>query len=139
VVTLLGANGAGKSTTLRAISGLGKAGGGRNPVHGKSIAGLGPETMSGSHLPVPGGGGCFPASPSREKHHARRANRRIAKSALSRRSRRHVRLVSDIRSFSNALGLDLVGRAIADWSRCARVDGEAAAVAAGQPSSASRR
>ena len=32
VVTLLGANGAGKSTTLRAISGLSQTGGGRNPV-----------------------------------------------------------------------------------------------------------
>ena len=45
VVTLLGANGAGKSTTLRAISGLAKPASGDILFDGKSIAGLGPEAM----------------------------------------------------------------------------------------------
>jgi len=41
VVTLLGANGAGKSTTLRAISGLAKPASGDIIFDGHSIAGLG--------------------------------------------------------------------------------------------------
>src|SRR3981189_2773101 len=67
VVTLLGANGAGKSTTLRAISGLAKPAAGEILFDGKSIAGLGPEAivrMGISH--VRRGGGCFRASPSRK-------------------------------------------------------------------------
>ena len=54
VVTLLGANGAGKSTTLRAISGLAKPAAGEILFDGKSIAGLGPETivrLGISHVP----------------------------------------------------------------------------------------
>jgi branched-chain amino acid transport system ATP-binding protein len=54
VVTLLGANGAGKSTTLRAISGLAKPASGDILFDGKSIAGLGPEAivrMGISHVP----------------------------------------------------------------------------------------
>jgi len=54
VVTLLGANGAGKSTTLRAISGLAQPASGDILFDGKSIAGLGPEAivrMGISHVP----------------------------------------------------------------------------------------
>ena len=54
VVTLLGANGAGKSTTLRAISGLAKPAAGEILFDGKSIAGLGPEAivrLGISHVP----------------------------------------------------------------------------------------
>ncbi len=40
IVTLIGANGAGKSTTLRAISGLVKPRGGEILFNGKNIAGL---------------------------------------------------------------------------------------------------
>ena len=45
VVTLLGSNGAGKSTTLRAISGLAKPAAGEILFDGKSISGLGPEQI----------------------------------------------------------------------------------------------
>jgi branched-chain amino acid transport system ATP-binding protein len=45
VVTLLGANGAGKSTTLRTISGLIRPAAGEVLFDGKSIAGLGPEAI----------------------------------------------------------------------------------------------
>ena len=45
VVTLLGANGAGKSTTLRAISGLLKPAAGDVIFDGKSIGALGPEAV----------------------------------------------------------------------------------------------
>ncbi len=40
IVTLIGANGAGKSTTLRAVSGLVKASGGTITFDGKNLAGL---------------------------------------------------------------------------------------------------
>ena len=50
VVTLLGANGAGKSTTLRAISGLAKPTAGEILFDGKSIAGLGPEAIGEHNL-----------------------------------------------------------------------------------------
>ena len=54
VVTLLGSNGAGKSTTLRAISGLAKPAAGEILFDGKSIVGLGPEAivrLGISHVP----------------------------------------------------------------------------------------
>ena len=73
VVTLLGANGAGKSTTLRAISGLAKPASGEILFDGKSIAGLGPEAivrMGISH--VPEGRRVFPGPDGEGKHHARR-------------------------------------------------------------------
>src|ERR1700733_4420467 len=67
VVTLLGANGAGKSTTLRAISGLLKPAAGDVLFDGRSIAGLGPEAivkLGISH--VPEGRRLFPGLTSRE-------------------------------------------------------------------------
>src|SRR3954465_11340723 len=45
VVTLLGANGAGKSTTLRTISGLLKPAGGQVVFDGKSIGAMSPESI----------------------------------------------------------------------------------------------
>jgi len=45
IVTLIGSNGAGKSTTLRAISGMIKPSGGTITFDGKSIAGLAPHTV----------------------------------------------------------------------------------------------
>ena len=54
VVTLLGGNGAGKSTTLRAISGLTKPASGEIIFEGKSLTGLGPEEivrMGIAHVP----------------------------------------------------------------------------------------
>src|SRR6201992_929837 len=54
VVTLLGANGAGKSTTARAIWGLAKPAAGDILFDGKSIAGMGPEAivrLGISHVP----------------------------------------------------------------------------------------
>ena len=46
IVTLIGANGAGKSSTLRAISGLAKASGGQILFQGKSILGLTPAEIT---------------------------------------------------------------------------------------------
>ena len=45
IVTIIGANGAGKSTTLRAISGLVKLSAGEIRYHGRRIDGLAPEKL----------------------------------------------------------------------------------------------
>ena len=110
VVTLLGANGAGKSTTLRAISGLAKPAAGEIVFDGKSIAGLGPEAivrLGISH--VPEGRRIFPGLSVKENIMLGASNRRIAKSALSREADAMFDLFPDIRSFSNALGWTLSG------------------------------
>ena len=132
VVTLLGANGAGKSTTLRAISGLAKPAAGEILFDGKSIAGLGPEAivrLGISH--VPEGRRIFPGLTVKENIMLGASNRRVAKSATVARSRRDVRPVSGHQLVLQRAGLDAVGRSIADGRGGARPDGEAAAAAAG--------
>ena len=131
VVTLLGANGAGKSTTLRAISGLEKPAAGDILFDGKSIAGLGPEAivrLGISH--VPEGRRIFPGLTVKENIMLGASNRRVATSELSREADAMFDLFPDIRKFSIVARLDLVGRPIADGGGGARADGEAAAVAA---------
>ena len=60
-VTLIGANGAGKSTTLRAVSGLCKPSSGTIRFDGKSILGLAPHKIVRLGLAqVPEGRGIFP-------------------------------------------------------------------------------
>jgi branched-chain amino acid transport system ATP-binding protein len=108
VVTLLGANGAGKSTTLRAISGLAKPAAGEILFDGRSIAGLGPEAivrLGISH--VPEGRRIFPGLSVKENIMLGASNRRVAKSELSREADAMFDLFPDIRSFSNALGWTL--------------------------------
>jgi branched-chain amino acid transport system ATP-binding protein len=110
VVTLLGANGAGKSTTLRAISGLAKPSSGEILYDGKSIAGLGPEAivrMGISH--VPEGRRVFPGLTVKENIMLGASNRRAPKSEISREADAMFDLFPDIRSFSNALGWTLSG------------------------------
>jgi branched-chain amino acid transport system ATP-binding protein len=110
VVTLLGANGAGKSTTLRAISGLAKPAAGEILFDGKSIAGLGPEAivrMGISH--VPEGRRVFPGLTVKENIMLGGSNRRAAKSELSREADAMFDLFPDIRKFSDALGWTLSG------------------------------
>src|ERR1700709_2039835 len=111
VVTLLGANGAGKSTTLRAISGLLKPAGGDILFHGKSIAGLRPEAivkLGVAH--VPEGRRLFPGLSARENIMLGASNRgRVAKSALVRESDEMFGLFPDIRPFADALGWMLSG------------------------------
>jgi branched-chain amino acid transport system ATP-binding protein len=61
VVTLIGANGAGKSTTLRAISGLLRARAGTIRFDGQSLAGLTPDRVAARGLVhVPEGRRVFP-------------------------------------------------------------------------------
>ena len=47
VVTLIGANGAGKSTTLRAVSGMVRPSGGTVEFDGRDITGASPHTLVG--------------------------------------------------------------------------------------------
>jgi branched-chain amino acid transport system ATP-binding protein len=110
VVTLLGSNGAGKSTTLRAISGLAKPAAGEILFDGKSISGLGPEQivrLGISH--VPEGRRVFPGLTVKENIMLGASNRRAAKSEISREADAMFDLFPDIRVFSYKLGCTLSG------------------------------
>jgi branched-chain amino acid transport system ATP-binding protein len=110
VVTLLGANGAGKSTTLRAISGLARPAAGEILFDGRSFAGLGPEAivrLGISH--VPEGRRIFPGLTVKENIMLGASNRRVGKAQLSREADAMFDLFPDIRQFSNALGWTLSG------------------------------
>jgi len=111
VVTLLGANGAGKSTTLRAISGLLPPAAGDIRFDGRSIARLGPEAivrLGVAH--VPEGRRVFPGLSVRENIMLGASNRgRVAKAALVRESDEMFDLFPDIRPFADALGWTLSG------------------------------
>jgi len=110
VVTLLGANGAGKSTTLRAISGLAKPTSGDILFDGHSIAGLGPEAivrLGISH--VPEGRRVFPGLTVKENIMLGASNRKVGAAQISREADAMFDLFPDIRAFSNALGWTLSG------------------------------
>jgi branched-chain amino acid transport system ATP-binding protein len=110
VVTLLGANGAGKSTSLRAISGLAKPTSGEIMFDGRTISGLGPEAivrLGISH--VPEGRRVFPGLTVKENIMLGASNRRAAKAQLSREADAMFDLFPDIRKFSDALGWTLSG------------------------------
>ena len=111
VVTLLGANGAGKSTTLRAISGLTAPATGDILFDGRPIAGLGPEAIVKSGIAhVPEGRRIFPGLSVRENIMLGASNRgRIAKSSLSSEADEMFDLFPDIRPFADALGWTLSG------------------------------
>jgi branched-chain amino acid transport system ATP-binding protein len=111
IVTLLGANGAGKSTTLRAISGLNKPAAGDILLDGRSIAGLGPEAvvkLGISH--VPEGRRIFPGLTARENIMLGASNRgRVAKAALTAEVDEMFDLFADLKPFAGALGWKLSG------------------------------
>jgi branched-chain amino acid transport system ATP-binding protein len=110
VVTLLGSNGAGKSTTLRAISGLAKPAAGEILFDGRSIVGLGPEAivrLGISH--VPEGRRVFPGLTVKENIMLGASNRRVAKAQLSREADAMFDLFPDIRAFADKLGWTLSG------------------------------
>ena len=110
VVTLLGSNGAGKSTALRAISGLAKPASGEVLFDGKSIAGLGPEQivrLGISH--VPEGRRVFPGLTVKENIMLGGSNRRGTKAELSREVDAMFDLFPDIRAFADKLGWTLSG------------------------------
>ena len=110
VVTLLGSNGAGKSTTLRAISGLIAPAAGEILYDGKSIAGHSPEAvvrLGISH--VPEGRRVFPGLSVRENIMLGASNRRGGAGALGREADEMFELFPDIRPFRDALGWTLSG------------------------------
>ena len=111
IVTLLGANGAGKSTTLRAISGLNKPASGDILLDGRSIVGLGPEAvvkLGISH--VPEGRRIFPGLTARENIMLGASNRgRVAKVVLAKETDEMFDLFPDLKPFADALGWKLSG------------------------------
>ena len=111
VVTLLGGNGAGKSTTLRAISGLLKPAAGEITFDGRSIVALGPEAIVKLGIAhVPEGRRIFPGLSARENIMLGASNRgRVAKVQLVRESDEMFDLFPDIRPFAGALGWSLSG------------------------------
>ena len=111
VVTLLGANGAGKSTTLRAISGLLKPAVGDIRFDDRSITALGPEAIVRLGIAqVPEGRRLFPGLSARENIMLGASSRgRIAKSVLMKESDEMFDLFPDIRPFADALGWTLSG------------------------------
>ena len=111
VVTLLGGNGAGKSTTLRTISGLLKPAAGDVTFDGRSITGLPPEAVVCLGIAhVPEGRRLFPGLSARENIMLGASNRgHIAKAALVAESDEMFDLFPDIRPFADALGWTLSG------------------------------
>jgi branched-chain amino acid transport system ATP-binding protein len=110
VVTLLGSNGAGKSTTLRAISGLTKPASGEITFDGRSIAGHSPEQIVRLGIAhVPEGRRVFPGLTVKENIMLGGSNRRASKAELSREADAMFDLFPDIRVFANALGWTLSG------------------------------
>lgn len=111
VVTLLGSNGAGKSTTLRAVSGLVRPASGEIVFDGASIAGLSPEEIVRRGIShVPEGRRVFPGLSVRENIMLGASNRGwVAKRALSKEADEMFDLFPDIRRFADALGWTLSG------------------------------
>ncbi|ACA20750.1 ABC transporter related [Methylobacterium sp. 4-46] len=111
VVTLLGSNGAGKSTTLKTISGLVKPAGGEVLFEGQPLVGLKPEEIVRRGVAhVPEGRRVFPGLTVRENIMLGASNR----TGLSARRIRDeaegmFELFPDIRRFGDALGWTLSG------------------------------
>jgi branched-chain amino acid transport system ATP-binding protein len=110
VVALLGANGAGKSTTLRAVSGLAQPASGEILFEGVSILGLRPQEIVRRGLAhVPEGRRLFPGLSARENIVLGGANRTASKRQLYREADELLELFADIRPFANALAWTLSG------------------------------
>ena len=110
VVALLGSNGAGKSTTLRAISGLIAPRAGRILFDGKPIAGLGPRAivkLGVAH--VPEGRRVFPGLSVRENIMLGASNGAASAAAIRREADAMFDLFPDIRPFADKLGWTLSG------------------------------
>jgi branched-chain amino acid transport system ATP-binding protein len=111
VVTLLGANGAGKSTTLRSISGLVPAAGGEILFMGQQIHRLGPEAivrLGISH--VPEGRRIFPGLTVTENLMLGASNRaRLSKVEMLSDVEEMFVIFPDLERLSKALGWSLSG------------------------------
>jgi branched-chain amino acid transport system ATP-binding protein len=110
VVTLLGANGAGKSTVLRAISGLIRPAAGEILFDERSLCGAGPEQIVRHGIShVPEGRRIFPGLTVKENIMLGASNRAVSKSELLRQADDMFDLFPDIRPFADALGWTLSG------------------------------
>ncbi|MFZ2105675.1 MAG: ABC transporter ATP-binding protein [Roseiarcus sp.] len=110
VVALLGSNGAGKSTTLRTISGLIAPRAGTILFDGKPIAGLGPRAivkLGVAH--VPEGRRVFPGLTVRENIMLGASNGAASSAAIRREADAMFELFPDIRPFADKLGWTLSG------------------------------
>ena len=111
IVALLGSNGAGKSTTLRTISGLMKPKAGRVMFDGQDISGLHPESVVRLGVAqVPEGRRVFPGLTVKENIMLGASNRRgVARRTLETEVDEMFELFPEIRRFSGALGWTLSG------------------------------
>ncbi len=111
VVTLLGSNGAGKSTTLRAISGLARPASGDILLDGQSIAKSKPEEIVRRGIAhVPEGRRVFPGLTVRENIMLGASNRKdVSGRAIRTEADAMFDLFPDIRRFTDALGWTLSG------------------------------
>jgi branched-chain amino acid transport system ATP-binding protein len=110
VVTLLGANGAGKSTTLRAISGLITPRSGVILFDGERIDGLGPERIVRRGIAhVPEGRRIFPGLSVRENIMLGASNHRASAAAIRRAADGMFALFPEITPFADKLGWTLSG------------------------------
>ena len=111
VVTLLGANGAGKSTTLRSISGLVPAASGEILFMGQPIHRLGAEAIVGMGIShVPEGRRIFPGLTVTENIMLGASNRgRISKVQMQADVEEMFAIFPDLKRLSKALGWSLSG------------------------------
>jgi branched-chain amino acid transport system ATP-binding protein len=110
VVTLLGSNGAGKSTTLRAISGLVAPRTGSILFDGRVIAGLSPRAivkLGVAH--VPEGRRVFPGLTVRENIMLGASNGKASRAAIRREADAMFDVFPDIKRSANSLGWTLSG------------------------------
>jgi branched-chain amino acid transport system ATP-binding protein len=110
VVALLGSNGAGKSTTLRAISGLVAPRGGSILFEGKTIGGLSPRAIVKlGVVHVPEGRRVFPGLTVRENIMLGASNGDASAGAIRREADAMFDVFPSIRPSANALGWTLSG------------------------------
>lgn len=111
IIALLGSNGAGKSTTLRAVSGLVQPRSGALRFAGHPLARRGPESIVRLGIAhVPEGRRIFPGLTVRENILLGASNRgRAHKAAIAQDLDRMFGIFPDIRPFADALGWTLSG------------------------------
>jgi branched-chain amino acid transport system ATP-binding protein len=111
IVTLLGANGAGKSTTLRAISGLVPATGGEVLLDGTPITKTAPEAISRLRIAhVPEGRRVFPGLTVRENIMIGTSNRgSLPRQQMNAEIDEMYDIFPDLKRLSKALGWSLSG------------------------------
>lgn len=110
IVALLGANGAGKSTTLRVISGLIAPRSGSVRLMGQSIAALPPEEVVRRGIAhVPEGRRVFPGLTVRENVLLGGSNRSVRRAELEADADRMLGLFPELRTFEDALSWKLSG------------------------------